>query len=383
MASVNVISAVALAGIAVAAAAMVCVLSVFNGFEDVARSRLSLFDPPTLIIPQNGKTIDNADIVGSQAAAPMIVEQGLAVAGDKQLAVTLIGVDQRWAEITGFSQAIIDGSHFTSDNPDAYGPATISVGAAMNLGARPAWATPIEIYLPKRLGRINPANPMAAFRSDTLLTSAVYQINQPELDAPTIIMPIERLRALLDYTPGQASRIALPAMPANVPDGLIAQDPLQQHAASFSMIHIEKWISFLMLVFILVIASFNIISTLAMLIIEKKQSVFTLRAMGATPRQVSAVFVIEGWLITLLGGLIGIFLGSVLTLAQQHWGIISLGGNHAQMSITAYPARLAIWPDLPAILAVVALTGLLTGLATLLATRQSAARQITLPQPSA
>lgn len=359
-----------MAGVAVAAAAMVCVLSVFNGFEDVARARLSLFDPPALALPAQGKIIPDAEVISWPAkSAPMVIEQGLAVAGDKQMAVTLMGVDSRWVGITAIDSAIIDGSQFRESAPKRFAPATLSVGAAMNLGARPGWATPVEVYVPRRRGRISPANPLAAFRSDTLLTTAVFQINQPELDAATIIMPLDRLRELLDLGPDDASQIALAEMPAASPDGLVIKSQLEQHASSLSMIRVEKWISFLMLAFILIIASFNIISTLAMLIIEKRQSVATLRSMGATHLQVRSIFVIEGWLITLAGGVAGIIVGATLSLAQQHWGLIALGGDHAQMSMSAYPARLALWPDLPAVLAVVAATGLLTSLVTLAATR--------------
>lgn len=386
--AVNIISMVALCGVAVAAMAMVAVMSVFNGFTDLAASRFSLLDPPLMALPAGGgKVIDRADSLAARiealpqvaAALPVVVEQGLAVYDDRQLAVTLVGVPERWAAAIGVDSIIVDGEDFTSE-PSAR-LATIAVGPAVKLGARPDAGRSLQLYVPRRLGRYNPANPMTAFRSDTLRVSAVYRTDQPAHDDDRIIIPLARLRSMLEYDGGQASQLLLVPVPGVSPEamreavarqgaGLRMLTRMEQQERSFRMIRIEKWISFLMLVFILVIASFNIISTLSLLIIEKEPSIAILDALGAPRRMVNRIFVIQGWLISLFGGLIGILLGTALVLAQQWGGFIRLGGDPAQMSISVYPVRLDP-VDLLSVMAIVALVGFLTGLLTL-AVRKSA-----------
>lgn len=374
--AVNVISMVALAAVAVAAAAMVCVLSVFNGFHNVAAGRLSLLDAPLSASPVSGKVIENADSVASviaglpgvAGAAPVVVEQGLAIYGDRQMPVTLMGIDSRWPALANVDSLIIDGEAAT----DA---AWLSVGAAVKLGARPDPYSRLGIYVPRRVGRINPAAPQTAFRSDSLVVSAVWQSDRVEFDNDRIILPLKNLRAMLDYFDGEATQIAVDVAPGADVDnlksiiaektGLKVMTRLQLYSDSFRMIEIEKWLTFVMLAFILIIASFNIISTLSMLIIEKRDSMFILSAMGMNNRRIDTIFVIEGWLISFFGGLAGVLLGAVLTLSQQWGGFIKLGGDHARMSVTTYPVSLE-FTDILAVMAVVVVVGFLTGLITLL-----------------
>nr|MBD5378101.1 ABC transporter permease [Bacteroides sp.] len=389
--AVNIISMVALCGVAVAAMAMVAVMSVFNGFSDLAARRLSALDPPLTARPAKGKVIEGADSLAAliaalpeiEAAMPVVTEQGLAIYDDKQLAVTLVGVAPDWGREMEVSHIIIDGSDMTADAEGAF--ATLAIGPAVRLGAHPDFYAPLEVFVPRRHGRYNPANPAAAFRTDTLRVSAVYRTDQQEHDDDRIVMPLERLRAMLDYDAGEASSLQIipapgvsPALARRavekaVPSGSIELlDRMQLQAYSFRMIEIEKWISFLMLVFILVIASFNIISTLSLLIIEKEPSIAILNALGAGRATINRIFVIQGWLISLLGGIAGIVLGAALVLAQQWGGFIKLGGDPAKMSISAYPVRLDPL-DLLWVIGIVAAVGLLTGLLTL-AVRKSGAR---------
>lgn len=379
--AVNIISMVALCGVAVASMAMVAVMSVFNGFTDLAANRLSTLDPPLMAVPAKGKVIAAADSLAEAMARlpqvghamPVVTEQALAIYDDRQLAVTLVGVPREWSEAMNLDHVIIDGEDLTSD--PAAGFATMAVGPAVRLNAHPDAYEPLRLYVPARTGRYNPANPMAAFRSDTLRVSAVYRTDQSEHDDDRIIIPLSRLRELLEYDSGQASSIMLvPAQGVSVKamadavsriaPTLVLNDRMRQHASSFRMIQIEKWISFLMLVFILVIASFNIISILSLLIIEKEPSIAILSAMGATKPLVNRIFVFQGWLISLFGGIAGLLLGAVLVLAQQWGGFLKLGGDPARMSITVYPVRLDPL-DMLYVLAIVAVVGILTGLVTL------------------
>ena len=201
--------------------------------------------------------------------------------------------------------------------------------------------------------------------------SAVYQTNQAEFDNDMLYLPLESARSLLDYTTeGSAIEIAvadgvnhddvIDRLQELLGDGYVVADRLHQQADSFRMISVEKWITFLMLVFVLVMASFNILSTMSMLIIEKEDNLRILRSLGATESLLRRIFLDEGLLIALLGGAIGLAVGVALCLAQQQFGLISLGGDHAQMSIDAYPCRLAL-SDLCIVIGVVGVIGLLSG----------------------
>ncbi|MBQ9077248.1 MAG: ABC transporter permease [Muribaculaceae bacterium] len=379
--AVNVISLISVAGVAVATMAIVCVLSVFNGFTDLAASHLSRLDPDIKVTPADGKVIANGDslaraitgIDGVAAAIPTIEEQALAVYASRQMPVTIKGVPERYDSINSLPSIIIDGERLYRDSVRSLSFATLSVGAAMNLKAFPGGDRYLGLYVPRRKGRINPASPMTAFRSDSLIVSAVYQVEQAEYDADMVIIPIENARRMLDYTT-EASAIeiklrgdataatVIPRVKAATGGSYEVKDRMQQQEQSFRMIEIEKWITFFMLAFILIIASFNIISTMSMLILEKAENIRTLHALGASRKMISRIFLIEGWLISIVGGIAGIVAGVALSLAQQWGGFIKLGGNHEAMSIDVYPVR--VDPvDLLAVLAIVLIVGILTSAA--------------------
>lgn len=379
--AVNVISLISVAGVAVATAAIVCVLSVFNGFSDLAYSQLSMIDPELKLLPKQGKTIESADVIakkieginGVRMALPTLNEQALAIYGERQLPVTLQGVTPDYNNLVTIDSIMIDG-HFTLyDSLTSSSCAVLSVGSAISLGARPGYEAPLMLFVPKRTGRISQANPMASFRSDSLWVAGVYEVTQGNHDASTVMIPINNLRRMLDYTT-EASSIDIALIPGTdtervardikdvTGDSYIVADRMMQQENSFRMIKIEKWITFLMLAFILIIASFNVISTLSMLIIEKHDNMDTLRALGATSQQISRIFLWEGWLISLIGGISGILLGVICVLAQQWFGIIKLSADPAQLAVIEYPVRLQLL-DLLCVTALVALVGYIIGLA--------------------
>ncbi len=375
--AVNVISWISVAGVAVATAAIVCVLSVFNGFSGIAMSRLSEIDPDIKIVPSSGKVFSNADSLASalahlpefEIAVPVVEERALAIYAGRQMPVSIKGVPGNYNEVTNVGSTVIDGEILSSDSD--YPCAALSVGVALSLNARPGYYDLLQLYAPRRIGRVNTANPSTAFRGDSLIVSAVYEVEQSEYDADRAIVPISTARKILDYTdegtaielklaPGIGEKQGLAAAQAAVGASGIAQTRLMQQDESFRMISVEKWITFLMLAFILVIASFNVLSIMSMLIIEKKDNIATLSALGATPGLIRRVFVLEGWLISLLGGAVGISIGVVLCLVQQHWGLIKLSGDPSQLSVTVYPVQLEMG-DLGAIALIVVLTGLFIG----------------------
>ena len=194
--AVNVISIISIAGVAVASMAIVCVLSVFNGFSDLAYSRLSIVDPQIKIVPRSGKIIQSADSLAEtlismaevRHAAATIEDQALAMFRNRQMPIQLKGVPSDYDSVTGIARTIIDGMYIQNDG--IYNYATLSVGTAMKLVARPEFDDVLAIYAPRRRGNINPANPMAAFRSDSLLVGGVYMVEENDHDASTVIVPM-------------------------------------------------------------------------------------------------------------------------------------------------------------------------------------------------
>lgn len=384
--AVNVISLISLAGVAVATMAIVCVLSVFNGFSDLSAAHLSLLDPDLKITPLEGKSISSVDsliyeieqIDGVDVAIPTIEEQALAIYGDRQKPVMIKGVPSEYENTTDIKSIVIDGDFCLTDSIASY--ATLSVGAAIGLGATPSFYRYLGIYMPKREGRVNVANPMTAFRSDSLIVAAVYQVAQAEYDTDMVMLPFENAARLLDYddeataievklkSPVNLSKVAT-QMQSILGDGFVVKDRLRQQEQSFRMIEIEKWITFLMLAFILIIASFNIISTLSMLVIEKSENIHTLHSLGATSTMISRIFMLEGWLISIVGGIAGIIIGVILTLAQQWGGFIKLSGDPSALSIDHYPVRLDVM-DLFVVMGLVIVIGFFTAQITALFTRK-------------
>lgn len=358
---------------------MVIVLSVFNGFSDLAESKLSQLDPDIRVRPVTGKVFPQADSIaariaaveGVRTAAPELTEQAFAIVGGNQMPVTLKGMTSDGADATSLDMIIVDGVPLITQGGDTgYSTAVLSVGAAVQLNARPDSGYLLRVYVPRRTGRINPANPMTAFRADSLLVAGVYQVEQPEYDTDMILLPLADTRRLLQYSDGEASSIevfvadgcdvtqAVTRVSAMLGDRYEVLDRIQQQQQAFRMIEIEKWVTFLMLTFILVITSFNIISSIYILKVEKAGNMYVLNAMGAPRRLIARIFAWQGRLITLAGGAIGIVLGVALSLAQQYGGFIRLGASDmSAMSIDSYPVRVAP-ADVLIVMAIVTLVAL-------------------------
>lgn len=380
--AVNIISIIALAGVAVATAAIIVVLSVFNGFSELSRQHLSYIDPDLKVLPVEGKVFSTADSLCRAletngeiiSATPTIEERALAVGSERQQAVILKGVIPAEYEATvPFAETIIDGSFVTGEMPrDAAEAAALAVGVANGLRVRPGFFETLDLYVPRRTGRINPANPSGAYRSVPVTVSGVFRVDQPEYDADYIVTDINLLRELLEYSPSQAGAIELKLREGVNPDSYSHQIEQQlgnnfrvltrerQQPETFRMISVEKWVTFLMMIFILVIACFNIISTLSLLVIEKRDNMRTLRALGAPHSLVSSIFAWEGTLITAIGGLAGIAFGVLLAWFQEHFSIIKLDADPTALSIAVYPVHIE-WTDVAATAGAIILLGLLIG----------------------
>ena len=384
--AVNIISIVAVCGVVVATAALICVLSVFNGFSGLIMGRLAMLDPEVAVTATMGKTVNVADSVidavsavpGVERAIPVVIDQALAMYAQYQMPVRLKGVPDDYNKMNDMDSLIVDGQWCLRDDVSRY--AVAGAGPAIRLNVRPDFLGMVNFYAPQRQGRVNLANPMGAFRVDSLFVSGIFQLQQNSYDADLIYVPLDMARALFDYDT-QASqievRLARGANEQRVMDGISkvlgsgyqVKNRLMQQREAYRLVNIEKWMGFLLLAFILVIATFNVISTLSLLIIEKDSSIATLRALGANDRQISKIFVLQGWLITLVGAVTGVIIGLVLCLCQQHFGWLRLSGDPATMIISAYPVAVE-WTDVLVTFALVAVVGLLTSLVTALIMRR-------------
>ena len=384
--AVNIISIVAVCGVVVATAALICVLSVFNGFRGLIMGKLAMLDPQVAITATVGKTVNDADSVidvvtafpGVERAVPVIEDQALAMYAQLQMPVRIKGVPNDYNTMNGMDSVIVDGQWKLRDQVSRF--AVAGVGPAVRLCVRPDFIGMIRIYAPQRQGRVNVANPMGAFRQDSLFLSGIFQLQQNSYDADLIYVPLDVARDLFDYeseatqievklAPDANERQVMDAIGQALGDGFQVKNRLMQQHEAYRLVNIEKWMAFLLLAFILVIATFNVISTLSLLIIEKDDSIATLRALGANDRQISRIFVLQGWLITLTGAITGVVIGLVLCLMQQRFGLLRLSGDPANMIISAYPVEVQ-WLDVAITLALVAAVGLLTSMVTALIMRR-------------
>ena len=378
--AVNIISIISMCGVVVTTSALVCVLSVFNGFASLIGSKLSMLDPQIAISATEGKVMEHADslisvvrgIDGVKIAIPTVEDHCLALFGDYQMPVRVKGVPQGYDTLTNITPAILEGEFMLDDSVSRYG--VLSIGAALQLRARPGFIGQVRLFAPQRRGAVNLANPMGAFRADSVFVAAVYQIEQSDYDRDLMFVPLDMAQFLFDcddeattvevtLQPAADEQAVMQSLTATLGDGYTVKNRLMQQAASFRMVNIEKWVTFLLLGFIMVIATFNVISTLSLLIIEKDESIRTFRYLGATDKQISGIFVAEGWLISLTGAVLGVSLGLLLCWLQQEFGLIALQGNGDNLIVRTYPVEIQL-ADVAIVFALVAAVGLLTSLVT-------------------
>lgn len=388
--AVNIISIVATLGVVVTTAAIVIVLSVFNGFNDMVQSRLSRLSTDLVISPVSGKVIENADSLlaevtatdGVAAACPVIEDQALAVYVDYQKPVRLKGVPDDYNRYTAIDSVIVPGAGRWMLVDDVARYAVVGAGPAIDLHLQAGALRMLILYAPMRQGRVNIANPVDAFVADSLFIAAIFQAQQSAVDDDLIFVPLDFARDLFDYS-DEASAIELNVSPGRrvddvmrtladkLGDGYTVKNRLMQQAESYRMINVEKWVTFLLLAFILLIATFNVISTLSLLIVEKRESIDTLRYLGASRALTTRIFVAQSWLITAVGALGGMVLGVLLSLGQQQFGWIKLAGDPSRLIVVAYPVKV-IWTDLLIVAALIAAIAALTGLVTALIARRAA-----------
>ena len=355
--AINVISFISVAGVAVGTMALVIVLSVFNGFHDLVASLFTNFDPQIEVVPVKGKTI-NADapeldrirhLDFVDVATDVVEDQAIAVYGDRQRMVTVMGVDENFDQLTNISDILYGDGDFTLRVANLYfGVPGIRLAQDLGLGAR--WADYLKIYAPVRRGQLTDLDtPTDGFVVDSLLSpGVVYAVNQNKYDRDRIITSIYFARQLFDQDgmlsslqlrlkPGTDLSTAKREIKAAAGEKFRVLDRFEQQADTFRIMQIEKVLAYVFLTFILIVACFNIISSLSMLIIDKKDDINTLHNLGASDSQIVSIFLYEGRIISAVGALIGIGLGLALCGLQQAFGFVKMGDSSGTFIVNAYP----------------------------------------------
>lgn len=361
---------VSVCGVMVATVALVCALSVYNGFGDLVSTLFSHFDPELKITPRYGKVFDPSDerihqireLPSVALSSEVLEENALVKYRDRQVVgVVVKGVDDTFPRLVQIDSVLIDGRFALAEDVVNY--ATLGIGLASSLGINAGFVSPLEIYAPKRDEQVNLSNPAASFRVEYAYIGGVYRINEQAYDENYMIVPLDLARSLFHYEkeisalevklkPGIDLASAEREIQTIAGENYLVQNRFEQQEASFRMMQVEKWVTFLILCFILAIALFNIVGSLSMLMIEKKNDVHTLRNMGASESQIRHIFLLEGWMISAFGGIIGIVVGVVLCFLQQEYGLIALGDTAGAFIIDAYPVRVVATDVLAVLLTV-------------------------------
>ena len=353
---INLISGISAVGVAVATMALVVTLSVFNGFHDLVATFLTAFDPQIQVVPTQGKTAPADDPVLQKirtlpevdVATESVEDQALAVYQGKQAMVTVKGVDDNFDQLTHINDILYGDGEFSLHAANLeYG--TVGIRLADQLGMTADWDGFLNIYAPQREGQLDMMNPTEGFVEDSLISpGAVFMVRNAKYDANYIVTSIGFARRLFNQQ-GMLSQLELRLKPGSNLDAVKAEmreiagekyrvlDRMEQQADTFRIMKIEKFIAYIFLTFILAVACFNIIGSLSMLIIDKKEDVTTLRNMGATDKQITRIFLFEGRMISVIGAVIGILLGLLLCWLQQEYGLVALGQSSGSFVVDAYP----------------------------------------------
>ncbi len=369
---------ISMAGVCVATTAMICAMSVFDGFQGLLGGLLSKFDPEIKIVAKEGKTfnpqtkefqeIKNMD--GIAVFTEVLEDNAMLQYRGRQVFTSLMGVSDTFSQLVDIDSILFDGEFKLQDEINNFG--TIGVDLAMKTGVGAGFAYPLDVYAIKRKEKVNLANPASSFSSDHIYITGVFRTNQEIYDSQKLIVPIELTRKLFDYET-EVSSIALRLKDTKQTDQIQSkiqkilgdkykvQNRYQQQETTFQMMKIEKWTTFLILSFICLIAVFNVVSSLSMLIVEKKDDIFILRNMGADNKLIARIFLFEGWMISIIGAILGIILGLLFCFLQQKFGFIKLGSGEGIAVVDAYPV-VVVFSDVCFVFITVLTIGLLAAL---------------------
>lgn len=374
---INIISAISAVGMAIGTAALIIILSIYNGFDELVKSTLSNVEPDILITPAKGKVfIPEGEAFDRIKANPMIGEYDLILQenvfvdydGHQGIAKAK-GVDSAFEAESPLAEHITNGEF--SLHKGQLPQMVVGAGLAYKMGMNPAFLASAELYFPIRDRNFSLANPAASIETVRMRPSGIFSVNQ-QIDNDLIILPIEQMRKLLGYeeevsgvelrlvegSTAKDLRSAIKDIQKELGPGFKVLDRFRQNTSLYKMMRYEKAAIFLILIFVIIIIALNIFGSITMLIIEKKDDIETYRSLGATDQMLRRTFTLEGWLISLLGLAAGLAVGIGFSLAQQHFGFIKMPGSFL---VNAYPVILQ-WQDVLATIAGVALIGYIIAL---------------------
>jgi lipoprotein-releasing system permease protein len=367
--AIHIITAISSAAVGVVTAAMICVLSVMNGFGTLVEQMFSQFDPDLRVTAQIGKSFSLDPEKKEQLLAlpcvdllsECIQETALIEFDDKQMPVQLMGVDSTFAHITNIENIIIDGHYEVYDG--AFDRAVLGQGLAWKLGLGARFVQGIQVYAPKRESRVNMLRPDMNFNKETCFIAGIFAINQQKYDENLILVDLDLSKRLLEFEDNEITALLL-STPKDynikkakrdisnlLGDGFIIQDRYEQQEDFFRILRVEKLLTTLLLIFILLLASFNGIGSLSMLIIDKQKDIQTFSHLGANNEMIRKIFMLEGWLVNTIGAMVGLILGLGICLLQEHFGLLKLG-NGEEYIISTYPVAVQWW-DLILVIAMV------------------------------
>ena len=375
---INIISAISAVGMAIGTAALIIILSIYNGFDELVKSTLSNVEPDILITPAKGKVflpegeafdrIKNNPLVGEYS---LILQENVFVDYDGHQGIAKAkGVDRAFEEDSPLAGHITNGEF--SLHKGQLPQMVVGAGLAYKLGMNPAFLASAELYFPIRDRNFSLANPAASIESVRMRPSGIFSVNQ-QIDNDLMILPIEQMRQLLGYdeevsgieirlAEGSATakdlRTAIKDIQKELGPDFKVLDRFRQNTSLYKMMRYEKAAIYVILLFVIIIIALNIFGSITMLIIEKKDDIETFRSLGATDKLLRRTFTLEGWLISLLGLAAGHVVGIGFSLAQQHFGFIKMPGSFL---VNAYPVILQ-WQDVLATIAGVSLIGYLIAL---------------------
>lgn len=371
--AVNLISIISVFGVVVSTAALVCVMSVFNGFVDMIVDSFTSFEPEIKITAKQGKVFDCTEMLSQIAENENVAEVSQVLADNaligyagNQTPVILKGVDENYQKVFAVDTLMISGDFRLFDFD--FDVAVIGCGLSYMLGLGVDYVTPVAIYAPRREGKISIVRPDAAFKKGEFYVSGVFAVGQAQYDDNTLIMPIDFVRQMYDYDTLTVSSLELKLLNINklnqtekqlqklVGEKFSVENRTEQQKDYFKIIKIERFLVFLILTFILFIAICNIISSLSMLLIEKKDDILTFKNLGANDKAVKWIFITEGWLMSLIGSLSGIILGVLVCLTQKYFGFLKMDlGAYLEN----YPVSIQFF-DIFIVLIIVLIIGFLT-----------------------
>lgn len=358
--AIHIITAISSAAVGVVTAAMICILSVMNGFGTLVEQMFSQFDPDLRIIAKAGKSFcineETKKAISSLPSVNLlsesISETALVYFEDKQMPIQLMGVDSLFDDLTNIEEIITDGYYQVYDG--AFDRAILGQGLAWKLGIGARFVKGMQIYAPKRYGNVNMLRPDLNFNQESCFIAGIFSVNQQKYDDNLMLADIGLARRLFDYKEDEVTALQLSIdkqyttkqakeeVQQVLGDNFILQDRYEQQEDFFRILRIEKLLTTLLLIFILLIATFNGIGSLSMLIIDKRQDILTLSHLGASNPMIRNIFLLEGWLVNAIGAISGIVLGLSVCLLQEHFGFLKLG-NGTEYVISAYPVAVEAW----------------------------------------